>query len=302
MSSEPKPHSAEYFGDQRDFWWNRDFIDLMAKRWQLAEARTVLDVGSGVGHWSRVLAPFLSPDAALTGLEREPKWVAEAQWRAQAAGLSGRLRYQQGDALALPFADDSFDLVTCQTLLIHLPDARAGLVEMLRVLKPGGLLAVAEPNNFGSAFILGSTRFGDPLEALLRLAGLQIACERGKAALGEGHNSIGELLPGFFSELGLTGLQVYQSDRATWLVPPYETASEQANLRQSLEWDERDFHLWGHDETRRYFLAGGGQASQFDSLWAETRATDQRIAAALRARTEHQAGGGAHYLVSGRKP
>ena len=87
MTSEPRPHSAEYFGDQRDFWWNRDFVELMARRWQLSQARSVLEVGSGVGHWSRVLAPSLAPEAKLVGVEREPKWVAEATARAQAHGL-----------------------------------------------------------------------------------------------------------------------------------------------------------------------------------------------------------------------
>ena len=42
MPTQPKPHSAEYFGPQRDFWWNRDFLDLRAKRWRLAEAATEL--------------------------------------------------------------------------------------------------------------------------------------------------------------------------------------------------------------------------------------------------------------------
>ncbi len=296
MSSE-QPHSAEYFGDQRDFWWNRDFVELMASRWRLGEAREVLDVGSGIGHWGRVLAPFLHADAKVIGLEREEKWVAEATARAPRAGFT----YRQGDAMQLPFDDNTFDLVTCQTLLIHLPDARKGLAEMKRVLKPGGLLAVAEPNNIGCALVLGSTRFDDEVDAVLRLARMQIVCERGKAALGEGHNSIGELLPGFFKALGLGDLQVYQSDHATWLVPPYETRAEQVNVAQALDWAERDFHVWGYDETKRYFLGGGGTAAQFEPLWQQTRETNHRVAAALRAKTEHGAGGSFVYLVSARK-
>jgi hypothetical protein len=37
--SNDRPHSADYFGPQRDFWWNDDFVDLMARRWRLAEVR-----------------------------------------------------------------------------------------------------------------------------------------------------------------------------------------------------------------------------------------------------------------------
>jgi hypothetical protein len=44
-TQERKPHSAEYFGESRDFWWNQDFLELMAKRLQLAQVESVLDVG-----------------------------------------------------------------------------------------------------------------------------------------------------------------------------------------------------------------------------------------------------------------
>lgn len=297
-----QPHSAEYFGDQRDFWWNRDFVELMAKRWRLSEVTRALEVGSGVGHWSRVLEPHLPHDALLCGVELEPRWVSEARRRAEALGLAQRLTYQQGDAMALPFADQTFDLVTCQTVLIHLPDVMKALRGMLRVLKPGGLLAVVEPNNIGCSLVVGSTRFDDDVESLVNLAKLQIVCERGKAALGEGHNSVGELLPGYFQELGLSDLQVYQSDHASPLVPPYETLAERANVSQFLDWVERDFHCWSRGETRRYYLGGGGSEADFDALWAQARRVNQRVASALRAKTEHQTGGSLVYLVSARKP
>jgi hypothetical protein len=55
MACESEPHSAEQFGAQRDFWWNRDFLDRMAKRWRLGEASTLADIGCGCCHWSRLL-------------------------------------------------------------------------------------------------------------------------------------------------------------------------------------------------------------------------------------------------------
>ena len=42
-----QPHSAEFFGEQRDFWWNRDFLALMATRWRLHEASSLADIGHG---------------------------------------------------------------------------------------------------------------------------------------------------------------------------------------------------------------------------------------------------------------
>jgi hypothetical protein len=44
-------HSAEYFGDTRDYWWNPDFLELMAKRLLFVRVQDVLDIGCGVSHW-----------------------------------------------------------------------------------------------------------------------------------------------------------------------------------------------------------------------------------------------------------
>jgi trans-aconitate methyltransferase len=75
MSNEP--HSAEWFGEQRDFWWNRDFLDLMAARWRLHEASSLADIGCGIGHWSRLLYPYLRAPALTAnraGLPRRPNY------------------------------------------------------------------------------------------------------------------------------------------------------------------------------------------------------------------------------------
>ena len=52
-------HSADYFTSARDFWWNQDFLRLLAERWRLGSARSLADIGCGIGHWSRLLFPHL---------------------------------------------------------------------------------------------------------------------------------------------------------------------------------------------------------------------------------------------------
>src|SRR5262245_51147603 len=173
-------HSAEYFGDTRDFWWNRDFLELMATRWRLAEVRDVLDVGCGVGHWGALLGGVLPQEARVTGVDRDPIWVEKANERARARGEEGRFRYLQALAEELRFPDDSFDLVTCQTVLIHARDPRATLAEMIRVTRPGGLVAVAEPNNMANALVWGSTAEHVPASEIITLMTFQLLCERGK--------------------------------------------------------------------------------------------------------------------------
>jgi ubiquinone/menaquinone biosynthesis C-methylase UbiE len=75
--------------------------------------------------------------------------------------------YQLGTAEAIPFPDSYFDMVTCQTVLIHVKDITIALNEMLRVLKPGGLLAVAEPNNLVSRLIFNNLNFNDSVEDII---------------------------------------------------------------------------------------------------------------------------------------
>ncbi|MGO9751064.1 MAG: hypothetical protein ACLP22_06025 [Solirubrobacteraceae bacterium] len=72
MSADPlgEPHSAVHFDEQRDFWWNLDFLRLVAARLDLARARSVLDVGSGLGHWGRALLAVLSPQVTVVAAGR----------------------------------------------------------------------------------------------------------------------------------------------------------------------------------------------------------------------------------------
>lgn len=297
-----QPHSAEYFGESRDHWWDPEFVSVVLNRWGVTRCQKILDVGCGVGHWGRVLLPHLSPTSKVIGLDREAEWVEQATAVAKTLGIAGRVQYRLGDATQIPFADGDFDLVTCQTVLIHMADPCAAIREMLRVLKPGGQLLVAEPNNLASTQVVGSTRFHEPIEQRLAMTRFQMICERGKESLGEGNNSIGDLIPGLFAEAGLEHVQVCQSSRAFPLIPPYTSAAEQALRSQILEWADRDFWIWSRSDTHRYFLAGGGDPDEFETLWQLAMSLSRAEADALRSGRYHGAGGSICYLVSGTKP
>jgi ubiquinone/menaquinone biosynthesis C-methylase UbiE len=176
---QPQPHSAEWFGELRDHWWNHDQLQLIATRVRLANVQRVLDVGCGVGHWAFVVTSLLPPDVRLIGMDREPDWVREATRRAERYGLDGRVSFREGDAAALEFDEASFDLVTCQTLLIHVPDPQAVIGEMLRVTKPGGLLLVSEPNNIASFLVRSSANADASVEETLDLLRFVLTCEGG---------------------------------------------------------------------------------------------------------------------------
>ncbi|MCA9720649.1 MAG: class I SAM-dependent methyltransferase [Myxococcales bacterium] len=135
---------AGFEGEWRELWWDQDFLRLMARRLGLGEVRRALDVGCGAGHWGRTLLPHLPGDAELVGVDRVEAFLELAAREAVARELDGRCRYQLAAAESLPFPDASFDLVTCQTVLIHVADPARALAEIHRVLRPGGRLVFIE--------------------------------------------------------------------------------------------------------------------------------------------------------------
>ncbi len=135
-----KGHSHNYFGSYRDFWWNKGFLDLTAKRLELNQYSNMLDVGCGQGHWTKTLAPYLAENSKITAIDNDESWFesnAELESHFKLSKIDFNLK--KGDAENIPFEDESFDFVTCQTVLIHLKNPKKALKEMTRVLKPNGL-------------------------------------------------------------------------------------------------------------------------------------------------------------------
>src|SRR5262245_33315012 len=295
-------HSAECFGETRDYWWNLDFLELMGRRLSLDRVQDVLDIGCGIGHWGQLLANVLPRTARVQGVDRDPFWVEKARSRAAACGLSDRFSYQVSAVETLPFADASFDLVTCQTVLIHMPDPGAVVDEMVRVARPGGLILAAEPNNIANSLILDSLSFHAPVDEIVVRVRLQLTCERGKAALGEGNNSMGGLVPGLFAERKLVDVRVYLNDKTNVFFPPYGSPEERATLEERADLKHRGFWIWSREDTYRYFLAGDGREGEFDALWSLAIASDRKFDKAIAEGTYSGAGGGIFYLVAGRKP
>ena len=92
-----------------------------------------LDVGCGGGYLSTLLA---SAGAQVTGIDLASGAIDAAKSRAQHDQLP--IEYRQGDAMELPFPSGSFDLVVSTDVLVHVPNPRKAVSEMVRVLRPGG--------------------------------------------------------------------------------------------------------------------------------------------------------------------
>jgi len=163
------------------------------------EGARVLDVGSGYGDLTLPLARA-RPDLHLVGPDAEAKAVAEATGLAEQL-RARRVSFQEGNALA--FADSSFELIACQTLLTHVPEPEQVLAEMVRVLKPGGGLLSVEYRHHGvlSAHddLTPELRLPERLERF-RFAQLYI---EGKKKLGRGDETVGIRVPFRVQNLGL---------------------------------------------------------------------------------------------------
>jgi SAM-dependent methyltransferase len=301
-SDEAQPHSAEWFGELRDYWWNRDQLELIAARGQLEDVRYGLDVGCGVGHWTFLVASLLAPESRLVGIDREAEWVREATNRSKSYGLAERISFENGDAGALSFGDSSFDLVTCQTLLIHVPAPAVVIGEMLRVARPGGVLLISEPNNVASFLVRSSVSADATVEDRLGLLRFALTCEHGKVALGEGDHSIGDLVPGYLARAGAVDIRVFMCDRALPVFPPYESEDQKAVVATMREQAAENRWVVARDQARRQFLAGGGTESEFDAAWRRRVEEVQRDAAALDDLAFSTAGGFIHYVILARKP
>ncbi len=121
-----------------------DFVHEMV-RWggleKLPSGTTLLDVGCGIGGSSRILAQDYNFD--VTGVTISPQQVQRAQ-ELTPQGVNAKFRVD--DAMALSFPDASFDVVWSVEAGPHMPDKAVFARELLRVLKPGGILVVADWN------------------------------------------------------------------------------------------------------------------------------------------------------------
>ncbi len=118
--------------------WKRRAVDMLAAK----SDGSYLDVCCGTGDLALTIARRLCPQASVTGLDFSANMLAVAQDRQRRAQAESRLlcpiNWRQGDAQALPFADDTFDGAIISFGLRNLTDLSAGLKEMARVVRPGG--------------------------------------------------------------------------------------------------------------------------------------------------------------------
>jgi ubiquinone/menaquinone biosynthesis C-methylase UbiE len=137
--------SAEYFEQVADRWdtlrsgyFQETVREAAIARAYLRPEMVVADIGSGTGFMTAGLAPLVSQVYAVDG---SPAMLEAA--RRSLAELANVV-YRLADGAALPFEDGSLDAVFANMYLHHCPDPQAAIVEMVRVLRPGGRLVLTD--------------------------------------------------------------------------------------------------------------------------------------------------------------
>ena len=122
-----------------DIWWRR----LAVKRLRQLRPSQILDVATGTGDFAIQLHESLHPQH-ITGIDLSGGMLDEARRKVKGKGLDKAISFEQGDCMALPMADESFDAVTVAFGVRNFEHLQQGYIEMARVLKPGGMLCVLE--------------------------------------------------------------------------------------------------------------------------------------------------------------
>ena len=115
-----------------------ELIDLC----RITSSTYVLDVGCGVGATPSFLAKAIG--CRVAGVDIMPKMIERTRARTESEGVAALVELRVADARALPFEDNTFDAVICESVLVFLDDKQRAVDEFVRVTKPGGYVGVTE--------------------------------------------------------------------------------------------------------------------------------------------------------------
>ena len=245
--------SPEYLRRTREGLWDRSTEAL--EPLSLPDRERILDAGAGTGEFARVLAAD-SP-AEVVCLDADTDLLDVARER---TGLD----VVAGDATRPPFADDAFDLVACQALLVNLPDPTAALDAFAGV--SSDLVAAAEPDN-ADVSVDSTVDSEVDLERRVRAAYIDGV---------ETDVAMGSRLEELFSGAGLESVRRRRHFHRKVVEPPYDRTSLSAAARKAS-----GAGLADHETELRRVLT----AAEYDALRSEWREMGRAVVDAMQAGT-----------------
>ena len=142
--------------------WSRLVGDIFLDWLALPTGLRFVDIGCGNGAFTEMIVDRCAP-VEVQGIDPSPAQLAFARTR-PAARLA---QFREGDAMALPFAENAFDVATMALVIFFVPDPAKSVAEMARVVRPGGVIAAYAWDVLGGGFPL------EPIQAETRALGLK---------------------------------------------------------------------------------------------------------------------------------
>lgn len=234
--SRPIPTSAP--ADPRLCEWARA-IDLAADAWTpelgrlidrlcLRPGDRVLDAGCGPGRLTRRLAERIAPGGQVQAVDHDFGVLEYAAWSLGRAPVPGAsIELGLSDVTDLPFADDSLDAAWCSAVLGYVPEPRAALAELVRVVRPGGMVVVVTGDAARATFL----PIAPALEDRLRAAEAQAAAAGAWGGAVDLH--LGRRLYALARELLVAAVEPVT---VTWERTAPLSDGERAYLHQTFAW------------------------------------------------------------------
>jgi len=252
----------------------------------------IVDVGCGTGDFTRYLVRLCSGRCTVIGVDNRQPSLQAADGDTRREGLSKQISYKLGDALSIPIEDNYSDLTCCRTVLMHLQDPRKAVSEMIRVTKPGGLVAAIEGGRMVSFLDPKDEEFTELsyetnqawLNAVRRLEGKEF--------------KIGERLPSIFQDTGLQDIQSeIHADAWLYCDPRRRLEDIKAELRfeSSLSRESRK-------RDRKYLEKGGLSEAKISRYYRKyERRVKELLSDDKKLRMDASFYGATFVLVTGRK-
>lgn len=252
----------QFIIEQRKHMWLPDTVEKLAKWLDLKAGTKVADIGCGLGYLGFTFWPYFGRNGLYCGIDVSDDLIQEAEELSSQWATEGQVDFRTGDAYKLDLADNSFDVVMCQTLLMHLGNPEKAIREMKRVLKPGGTIFCAEPDNLTHSTEASFNSALDETieEKLLRYKTFYFGF-KGRKKLKFGDNTIGNKLPMLLHQAGFEEIDIRKNDRVDFQIPPYDDDFKnriKESYKKANGQNRKEEEKYWRNLLRRDVLAGGG--------------------------------------------
>lgn len=216
---------ADYLIKSRGVLWNTDYLEFLIQHvWKVDKAVRVADFGCGMGYLGAVMMPMLPKGSTYTGLDKGEKLIERAK---QAfSGASFTTDFRQLDLLEDSLTE-TYDLVICQAVLMHIPQPERLLKKMIEATNAGGLVICVETNwNVANAALYVD---GMDVDSFANLGILQKLWNAEKDRSGI-DRCVGMKVPVWMQKLGLHDVGIRMNDCVRFVNPSADAGEHTRQL------------------------------------------------------------------------